>query len=332
MRADQIPLSRGAFARMAAVGLDVPAVLAQAGLSLELMSAARPVVTTAQFFGFWHAVEAIGQDPSLGLRLGDGTRTEVYDMVTAAALHAGNLGEALDKLARYKRLTCPEDVVVELNRDEAAVSMRWMLAEGHTPRLLVDAMFASNFALAERGTGRHLHLRRLELTRRPAEGALLAAHFRCELRFNAPQDRIIYQRSDLELPFVTRDDSHLTRVLPLLEDSLREQSAATPLRDKVWNVLARGMRGGHLRMAQVADALYLSPRTLQRRLGEAGTSYQQVLDQVRHHLARRLLDATDLDVGEIAFLLGFEELNSFHRAFRQWEGATPARWRQVAAS
>jgi AraC-like DNA-binding protein len=317
---------------MTAVGLDVPTVLAHAGLSLELMTTARPMVTTAQFFAFWHAVEAVSTDPSLGLRLGDGTRTEVYDMVTAAALHASTLGDAMDKLARYKRLTCPEDVVVELTRDEAAVSMRWMLAEGHTPRLLVDAMFASNFALAERGTGRNLHLRRLELTRRAAEDELLSAHFHCELRFNAPQDRIVYQRSDLDLPFITQDDAHLAKVLPLLEGSLREQTAATPLRDKVWNVLSRGMRGSHLHMAEVADALHLSPRTLQRRLSDAGTSYQQVLDQVRHHLARRLLDATDLDVGEIAFLLGFEELNSFNRAFRQWEGATPARWRQVAVT
>jgi AraC-like DNA-binding protein len=66
-------------------------------------------------------------------------------------------------------------------------------------------------------------------------------------------------------------------------------------------------------------------------LGEAGTSYQQLLDQVRRHLARRLLDATDLDTGEIAFLLGFEELNSFNRAFRQWEGETPTRWRSTIA-
>jgi AraC-like DNA-binding protein len=330
MRADQIPLSRGAFARMTAIGLDVPAVLTRAGLSLDLMNVPRPVVTTAQFFAFWQAVGDLCSDPSLGLRLGDGTRHEVYDMVTAAALHAGTLGDALDKLARYKRLTCPEDVVVELTRDEAAVSMRWMLAEGHTPPLLVDAMFASNFALAERGTGHSLHLRRIELTRRPADDLLLQAHFRCELRFNMPQDRIVYQRSDLELPFVTQDEGYLNDLLPMLEGSLREQTAATPLRDRVWNVLARGMRGGHLRMAQVADALHLSTRTLQRRLGEAGTSYQQVLDQVRHHLARRLLDATDLDTGEIAFLLGFEELNSFNRAFRQWEGDTPTRWRSVA--
>jgi AraC-like DNA-binding protein len=245
-------------------------------------------------------------------------------------LHSATLGEALHRLARYKRLTCPEDIHIELTRDEAAVSMRWMLADGHTPPLLVDAIFASNLALAERGSGQTIRLRRLELTRRPAASDLLSAHFRCELRFNAAQDRIVYDRADLALPFVTHDQDHLASLMPALDAALHELSATMSLSDRVWNVLARSMRGGHQRMAQVAEALHLSPRTLQRKLGEAGTSYQQLLDQVRHHLARHLLDATDLDTGEIAFLLGFEELNSFNRAFRQWEGATPSRRRTAA--
>jgi AraC-like DNA-binding protein len=73
----------------------------------------------------------------------------------------------------------------------------------------------------------------------------------------------------------------------------------------------------------------LSPRTLQRRLGELGTSYQALLDGVRRDASRRLLASTDLDAGEIAFLLGFEESNSFSRAFVAWEGATPGRWREA---
>jgi AraC-like DNA-binding protein len=76
----------------------------------------------------------------------------------------------------------------------------------------------------------------------------------------------------------------------------------------------------------------MSSRTLQRRLEELGTSYQSVLDDVRHDTARRLLANTDLDAGEVAFLLGFEELNSFTRAFHAWEGATPTRWRDAVRS
>jgi AraC-like DNA-binding protein len=72
----------------------------------------------------------------------------------------------------------------------------------------------------------------------------------------------------------------------------------------------------------------MSSRTLQRRLGELGTSYQGLLDDVRRQAARRLLVNTNLAPGEIAFILGFEELNSFSRAFHNWEGVTPSRWRE----
>ena len=69
---------------------------------------------------------------------------------------------------------------------------------------------------------------------------------------------------------------------------------------------------------------------MQRRLGELGTTYQDLLDGVRRQSARRLLADTDLGAGEVAFLLGFEEVNSFMCAFHTWEGITPARWRAHA--
>jgi AraC-like DNA-binding protein len=104
----------------------------------------------------------------------------------------------------------------------------------------------------------------------------------------------------------------------------------------VKSILLRSMSGERPSVEKVADAMRMSPRTLQRRLTEQATSYQKLLDDVRDHTARRLLIDTDLDAGEIAFLLGFDELNSFTRAFHVWQGATPTRWRhsqrdQVAA-
>jgi len=91
------------------------------------------------------------------------------------------------------------------------------------------------------------------------------------------------------------------------------------------------MTGERPSIDKVARELGLSARTLQRRLGELGTTYQALLDDVRRDASRRLLASTDLDAGEVAFLLGFEELNSFSRAFHAWEGATPSRWREEHA-
>jgi AraC-like DNA-binding protein len=100
-----------------------------------------------------------------------------------------------------------------------------------------------------------------------------------------------------------------------------------PFLDGVRRARARRMSGERPSVEKIARELSLSGRTLQRRLGELNLSYQQVLDDVRHHTALRPLRSSDIQMGEVAFLLGFEELNSFTRAFRAWEGTTPSRWR-----
>ena len=78
----------------------------------------------------------------------------------------------------------------------------------------------------------------------------------------------------------------------------------------------------------VADALHISSRTLQRRLQEEGSSFQRVLDDARHQLARHYLNNSVLELNEAAYLLGYEDGDSFVRAFRTWEGIPPARRRE----
>jgi AraC-like DNA-binding protein len=78
----------------------------------------------------------------------------------------------------------------------------------------------------------------------------------------------------------------------------------------------------------IARAMHMSSRTLQRRLQDAGSSYQRVLEEARHQLARRYLHNSVLELNEAAYLLGYEDSNSFVRAFRTWEGVPPARWRE----
>ena len=82
-------------------------------------------------------------------------------------------------------------------------------------------------------------------------------------------------------------------------------------------------------MEDIADALYVSSRTLQRRLQDAESSFQKVLEEARHRLARHYLNNSVLELNEAAYLLGYEDANSFVRAFRTWEGTPPARWREM---
>ena len=88
-------------------------------------------------------------------------------------------------------------------------------------------------------------------------------------------------------------------------------------------LLLEGLPSGRSTIAEVARALGMSSRTLQRRLHDEGTSFQAVLGATRHKLARHYLGGTELTCSEISFLLGYEEVNSFFRAFHEWTGTSP---------
>jgi AraC-like DNA-binding protein len=138
---------------------------------------------------------------------------------------------------------------------------------------------------------------------------------------------MVFDEATLVLPMVHRNAQLLAVLVPGLDLALSQDDPARTLADDVRDALSRTISGDRPAIAKVAKSLGLSARTLQRRLGELGTTYQDLLDDVRHRSARRLLMSTSLGIGEVAFLLGYEEVNSFQRAFHVWEGTTPARWR-----
>ena len=244
-----------------------------------------------------------------------------------AAIHAETLGEALEKVARYKRLTCPEDVAIHVVRGEVRVQFQWLLADTFAPNLLTDGAFAGTLTLLRHGSGQAIAPKRIELTRRRANEAALKKFFGCEVRFDAPSDLLVFDEKQLTIPFTTHNPDVLALLIPGLEAALNKGSRANSLAVDVRTVLSRRIAGERPSIQNVAKDLGMSARSLQRRLEEIGTSYQTLLDEVRHRSARRLLTTTDLDPGEVAFLLGFQELNSFTRAFQSWERTTPIQWR-----
>ncbi len=216
--------------------------------------------------------------------------------------------------------------------DEVQIRYRRLLAEDATPELLTDAMFASAVALGGRGAGKPIRPKRIELARparRSGNRQMIANPFGCTIRFDAAADVLVFARATLDTPFITHDEDFLAMILQGLDKALEAQAGEQSLLDHVEAILVRRIQGQRPSVEALARELGMSPRTLQRRLAEHGTSYQQQLDRVRHRTARRLLNDTGLEPGEIACFLGFEEVNSFSRAFHHWEGVTPHRWREL---
>jgi AraC-like DNA-binding protein len=302
-------------------------VLRRAELSPELFGQEKILVSTEELFRLYRSIGEASRDPAIGLKLGAEDRVERYDPIAIAAVMARSLRDALERLARYKQLTCPEAIEVTERGDESRVRFRWLLAEETEPPLLVDVCFARVVAIAGRGTDGLVRPRRLELRGDGGSRKMYAAHFGCPTKFASSQNAIVFAKADLDRHFLTHNAELLAAVAPQLEAELSQALAARTIGEQVKGILKRQLAGRRPGIGDVARELHLSPRTLQRKLADEGGSFQQVMQEARRELARHYLLHSSLELNQTAYLLGYEDASSFFRAFHGWEGSSPGDWR-----
>jgi len=310
--------------------LKVPtdAILREAGLSPKLFEQAKIYVKTPQFFALWRALDQVAGDPALGLKLGDEKRLERYDPIAISLLYTRSFRDAIGRAGRYKQLMSPEKIILSPKGDEVAVEFRWTMAKETEPPLLTDLCFSWLQAIGHRGTDGRVSPIRVEFERRAANRELYERHFNCPVRFRAGRNAVIYAKADMDRPFLTYNPDLVAALAPQLEEELRYQQSQESLVEQVKSALKRILAGQKPDIALVARELGQSARTLQRKLAEAGRTFQDLLAEARRELARHYLLHSGRELTETAYLLGYADANSFFRAFHQWEGVSPGRWRE----
>jgi AraC-like DNA-binding protein len=314
-------------ARLQELGIHLPLLLQNAGLPPGLLDQPRIIVTTEELFALWRGVGQASTNPAIGLELGSESRAENFDPIALAALSTATFGEAMRQMARYKQLTCPEEIIHETDDSEWSIQFRWLLANNNEPEVLTDLCFAWVLCIARHGTASRLTPLRLELARQPAHEKILRRHFGCPIVFGSVRNAIVFRASDAALPFVTRNAELLAMLAPQFDQELKQRKDQETFPERVRSAIQRKLAGRRPKMQEIARELHISSRTLQRRLQDAGYSFQQVLEEARHQLAHHYLNNSLLELNEAAYLLGYEDSNSFVRAFRTWEGVPPAHWR-----
>jgi len=148
-------------------------------------------------------------------------------------------------------------------------------------------------------------------------------------RFGAPAGRIVVSRAALDIPCRQPDPALASWLRYVLERRAGEIPARMSTEQEVAEQLRRRLSRPPTRSA-VAAALGLTARTLARRLSAEGTTFQEVIDQVRFEAAQGLLP--ERSVAEVSERLGFADARSFQRAFRRWSGTTPRAWADQLSS
>jgi AraC-like DNA-binding protein len=313
--------------RLGEYKVSLPAVLSRAGLPAGFFQQEKISVTTAELFALWRAIGETSPDPAIGLKLGAEPRFERYQPSAIAAVCSRSFRDALQRIARYKKLTCPEEIRVRTSGNEASVEFVYLQADKLQPDVLVDLGLSWILAIGRRGTDGQIAPVRLELTRPARNTELLESHYGCRVRFKSPRNALVFRNSDLDRPFVTQNEELLKAIGAQLEAELQERNAGSDVGEQVKHTLKRSLAGKRPTLQQVARELCTSARTLQRRLTDAKVTFQQLVEETRRELAHQYLKHSTIELNEAAFLLGFEDANSFFRAFQVWEGTSPGEWR-----
>jgi AraC-like DNA-binding protein len=317
------------FKRLEDYGVSPDAVLSHAGLHSSLLREQRIQVTTSELFALWRSIYTVSADPAIGMKLGQEHRVERYDAIAIAALCARDFADSLARMARYKKLTCPENLEIERAGDECSLRFEWLATDDPEPEQLVDFCFTWILSIARRGSGGAINPVRLRLVRPAQHRKLLTTHFGCPVEFGASRNTMVFRAADMSRPFQTHNSELLSLLAPALEKEVAEVEAQRALPEMVKQVVQKRLAGGRPTWQDVGRELLMSPRTVQRRLSENGASFQGIVQGVRYGLACQYLLHSPLELSEVAYLLGFEDTNSFVRAFHSWEGMPPGEWREA---
>lgn len=157
----------------------------------------------------------------------------------------------------------------------------------------------------------------------------LVAFFGCPIKFGCPVHRVVFERNELEAPLLTAD-SHLNQMVRgFLETALgKREYASTPMRARVEKIVSKLLPNGKASVENVAREMSMSTRTIARRLADEGLTYTTLVDELRRDIALRYLENPELELTEIAWLLGYTEVSSFNHAFRRWQGRSPTAYRK----
>ncbi len=302
-------------------------VLRRAGLPLTLIENENNRITESHFFAIWDAIGELSNDPAIGLKMGCQFHAAALPPSMLAAYYARDYRDAITRHERFLQISAASEMRVSENRNETSIEWKWKRGRQREPPLLTDVTYAMLVEMGRRGTEQPFNPKRVELNRLPERTGVHRAFFQCPVKFRAAHNVLVFDSSDFGRPFVTYNAELLEMLQPQLDKRQQQARAEASVAERVKWILKRMLAGGRPDASVVAHELGLSVRTLQRRIVDEGTTFRELLSEIRKELAREYLSQPGMPLTEIAYLLGFEDTSSFYRAFRTWEDTTPERWR-----
>jgi AraC-like DNA-binding protein len=276
-------------------------------------------------------VRALGHVPAIGLEAGSRYRLTAYGIWGYALLSSRTLRSATEFGIRYLDLTF---AFSRFRAEKGTDDLRIVLEDGDIPtecrQFLVERDAAAAVAIQRDLFLRPVPLRRVSFAfPRPPYADRFAAYFPGPVDFEAPVHRFVIEAKWADQPLPQADERTARLCEEQCRDLLDRRRARRRVSEQVRQHLLRPQGCTH--MEDLATQMGMAPRTLHRQLAAEGTSFRQLLDEVREALAEEML-AHRMAVDEVAERLGYAEAASFVHAFKRWKGVSPGAYGRRAGN
>ncbi len=311
---------------LSGMGFSLDEVLKKAMLPEDLFARQTPSLTAEEYFRFMGAIDALSPDEQTPIRLAASEGIEAFSPPIFAAYCSRNALVCLKRLAQYKPLIGALLYQVEEAETEVSIEILSADSELELPEILVGIEFVFLVGLIRKATKENitpLSVTAKQPMRDPAYADFIGRPITVD-----DKNLLVFSKEDALVPFISRNESMWEFFEPELKRRLSMMETDDSYAARVRSALMELLPSGECTIDDVAKKLGYSKRSLQRKLQEEDTNFQKQLNHTRELLAKTYLANTDMTTEDIAFLLGYQEIGSFLRAFTVWTGQTFSTYRE----
>jgi AraC-like DNA-binding protein len=305
-------------------------LLDRAGITADCLRHPLGRIPVEKMFSLWESALQLTEDPMIGMHCAESVPFGTYGLLDYILAASATPREGLLRSSRaFGLMNNAFLLTLRLRRDVACIELHNPCDPRNLPRPYVEYIFVNYLVRLRNYTRLQWNPIEVHFTcGKPSHSHEYQRVFRGDVQFHESGNRMVFSKHLMEFhnPFADPElcellENHAQRRL----QGLRYDA---PLLASLRLVLNEGLRSGNIDLPFVAKQLAMSPRCVQREILAQGTTFRQVLDDLRREHALRLVEELDLPVGEVASHLHFATTSSFIHAFRRWMGVSPQAYRR----
>lgn len=309
-------------------GHDPDGLYREVGINPDLLNQPGSRVPYLLVNQLWEKASELIDDPCFGLKAYKYWHPSYFHALGYAWLASHTLRDALNRFVRYLRIVS-EKIFLELEEapGELTLHLSYKLLGMRVPAQ-IDMGMAMTIHICRLNFGDDLEPVAVNFMHdKPPCAGEYDALFRSPVRFAADRDSITFSAEDVDR-YLIGANPQLARLNDQVMIEYLAKLNKDDIIDRVTAAIVDMLPSGGVADDKIAESLNMSVRSLQRRLKEVGTTFRTILDMVRKDLATTYVCDPEIELAEVAFLLGFSEQSAFSRAFKRWTGTSPSEARK----